>query len=99
MSAASKQDLISWFKEGVNQKKSHMIVFCDQIDWFDFPVYTSGLEEFKEEYLKYSEPHSAIVVVEVYDLNMSMDEQMKEYRAHHYPDGFNVLEVLSGKSS
>ena len=89
MSAATKQDLISWFKEGVSLKKDHMIVFCDQIEWHDFPIFISGLEEFKKEFDKYSSEHSAIKIMEVYDLNMGMDEQMKERRAFHYPEGFN----------
>lgn len=93
MSAATKQDLISWFKQGVDLKRDHMIVLCDQIDWYDFPLYTSGLEEFKREFKKYSKPQSAIKIIEVYDLNIDMDEQMKEYRAFHCPEEFDVMEV------
>lgn len=88
MNAATKQDLISWFKQGIDLKRDHMIVLCDQIDWYDFPVFTGGLEEFKQEYEKYSKPHSAIKIMGVYDLNMSIDEQMEEIRAFHYPEGF-----------
>lgn len=89
MSTATKSDLISWFKIGVESKENHMIVLCDQIEWYDFPRYTSGLEEFKREFKKYSKPQSAIKIIEVYDLNINMDEQMKEYRAFHYPEGFH----------
>jgi len=89
MSAATKQDLISWFKQGVDLKKDHMIVLCDQIDWYDFPIYTKGLKKFKEAYNKYSPECSAIKIIEVYNLNMSMDEQMEEIRAFHYPEGFH----------
>lgn len=88
MSTATKSDLISWFKQGVDLKKDHMIVLCDQIDWYDFPVFTGSLGEFKQEYKKYSSKHSAIKIIEVYDLNMSMDEQMEEMRAFYYPEGF-----------
>lgn len=91
MSAATKQDIISWFETGVENKEDHMIVLCDQIDWYDFPIYTKGLEKFKEVYDKYSPKHSAIKIIEVYDLNMSMDEQMEEVRAFHYPEGFQEI--------
>jgi len=70
-----------------------MIVLCDRIDWYDYPIFTSDLECFKQEFEKHSKSHSAIKIIEVYDLNIDMHEQMEEGKAFHYPEGFDGMEV------
>ena len=87
MSSVSKSDIKRWFKEGIEDNQDHMMVVCDTYDWSHFPVYTKGLEEFTKR-------HSEIIsknmneVMEVYDLKSTLDFQMKEHRAFHYPKGF-----------
>ena len=87
MDAASKDDIKRWFQEGVKDNQDRMIVVCDTYDWSDFPVYTKGLKEFTKRYLEIVSKDMN-KVMEVYDLKMSLDFQMDEHRAFHYPEGF-----------
>ena len=83
-----KNEIRSWFDDGVSRGHTFMIVVCDTFDWEDHPVYTS-LGGFNEEYWKnYNHPMQQIM--EVYDLSMDRETQMAEHRAFHYPPGFNL---------
>jgi len=91
MTAASKQQIRQWFKEGKNAGYDFMIVCCDTFDWEDFPVYTKrGIEGFKTEYKRVMSNR----IMEVYDLNMDLEMQMGERRAFHYPKGFSRIALL-----
>lgn len=81
--AASKDDLIFWFKKGVSQGATHMIVVCDTFDWAHFPVYVSPGEDVREVEKKYAES-SGHKIMEVYKMAMGMSAQMNEHRAFHY---------------
>ena len=83
MSAASKSDLIGWFKCGVAQGATHMIVVCDTFDYHDFPVYVTPDQNVLEEEKKYAGVNMQ-KVMEVYNLAMSMDAQMAQRRAFNY---------------
>lgn len=77
--AASLADLIRWFKEGKEQKATHMIVVCDTFDWDDYPVYVKPDENVQEVGKKYG-LHGEVNmqrVTEVYDLSKDMEGQMK----------------------
>jgi hypothetical protein len=72
-----------WFDNGIEQKADFMIMVCDTFDWGDYPVYIKK-ENFWEEYHK----HNGInmqTIMEVYDLHLNKDIQLKEHRAFHYP--------------
>jgi len=81
--AASKDDLISWFKCGVAQNATHMIVVCDTYDWRDFPVYVSESQNVREVESKYAGVNMQ-KIMEVYNLNMDMNAQMAQHRAFNY---------------
>jgi hypothetical protein len=84
MSAATKQDLTSWFDEGVKQGATHMIVACDTFDYDDYPVYVRPDEDVRkrEETIRNS---SMQRVMEVYKLDPAQrDAQLSEQRAFHY---------------
>lgn len=94
MPAATKEDLRRWFEEGVRDGGEFMIVFCDTYEWKDYPVYTKGgLEGFKKEYKRVM----CSRIMEVYDLNIDIETQMREKRAFHYPQGFDLDDFLEEK--
>ena len=78
--AATKQDIMRWFKNGVDEKQTHMIVVCDCYDYEDYPVYV-GKDEDVREIEKYYNGKELQAIMEVYNLRMDLDSQMEEYRA------------------
>ena len=78
------QDLSSWFDNGVKQGATHMLVVCDTFDYEDYPVYSNGQKDTLDKYSYYNGSNMQ-KVMEVYDLAMSKDSQMKEHRALHLP--------------
>lgn len=49
------EDLHRWFREGVRQKATHMIVACDTFDYEDYPIYVSKEQDVREELRKVRE--------------------------------------------
>jgi hypothetical protein len=82
--AASKQDITSWFDEGVKQGATHMIVACDTFDHDDYPVYVKPGEDVRKcEDRILKSPMQR--VMEVYKLDPTRrDTQLAEFRAFHY---------------
>lgn len=83
----TKEDITGWFKEGVKDKQDNLIVACDTYDHTDYPIYTKGLKEFKEQY-KSHDGVNMQEIMEVYDLTKKMEPQLKAHRAFNYPKGF-----------
>ncbi len=83
----SKDDIRRWFQKGVEDNQDQMVVVCDTYDWSEFPVYTKGLKGFTRRYSEIVD-NDMNEVMEVYDLKMSLNFQMSEHRAFHYPKGF-----------
>jgi hypothetical protein len=81
---ATKVDIIRWFREGVKQGKKRMIVWCDTYDYSDFPAYTDKTGEELRKYCLSENGHNMKRLMEVYDLEADMDEQLGENRAFHY---------------
>lgn len=85
--AATKDDIISWFQEGVKNKKDFLIVVCDTFDWDDYPIFTKGDANFEKQYVSHNE-HNMQKIMEVYDLHKNMKTQLAEDRSFHYPKAF-----------
>lgn len=85
--AATLPDIKRWFKDGVAQKATHMIVVCDTFDYDDYPMYANGLEDFKKKWIEATTNMQR--PMEVYDLSMSMESQSNPTsRVWNYPEGF-----------
>ena len=82
--AATKQEIVSWFKRGVTKGATHMIVVCDTFDWNDYPVFAKTLTEAHVQVTAHNGPNMQRVM-EVYDLHADMDEQLAEHRAWRLP--------------
>ncbi len=84
MSAATRQEISTWFDRGVERGATHMIIVCDTYDHDDYPVFAFG----DAEALANHEQHNGKNmqrVMEVYDLRADKDEQMQEHRAMRLP--------------
>jgi hypothetical protein len=74
--STSPRELAKWFQEGVKQKATHMIVVCDTFDYSDYPVYVTAGQDARE-IVKERNQNEMQKVMEVYNLKMSMNEQVK----------------------
>ncbi len=80
---ASKEDIRGWFKDGVSQGKSYMIVACDTYDWGNYPVYCS-LSDYAEKHASHNGKNMQ-KVDEVYSLKQPMEEQLALQRCFRGP--------------
>lgn len=80
--AATKEDIIHWFKHGKDDGATHMIVVCDTFNYNDFPRYVFPGEDVHEK----AKPGEMERIMEVYSLTLDMDYQLAEPRAFHYTD-------------
>jgi hypothetical protein len=72
----TKDDIRGWFKSGVSQEATHLIVVCDTYDWEDYPVYVMPGTDAREEVDKRHGVNMA-KVMEVYNLKKDMEEQIE----------------------
>jgi len=47
----SKDDIRDWFKSGVRQEATHLIVICDTFDYTDYPVYILPGQDARKKFL------------------------------------------------
>jgi hypothetical protein len=72
-----------WLEETKEKKATHMFVVTDNFDYTDYPVpFTGTPDEARAAAEKY--PRNMQKLMEVYDLNMDFDEQLKQFRAFNY---------------
>lgn len=81
--AATRSDIERWFKSGVAQGATHLIVVCDTFDWEDFPVYVMPNQDARTTTALH-DGHNMEQVMECYNLRMDMEFQLNEHRAFHY---------------
>jgi hypothetical protein len=78
----TKEEIGQWFDRGVEEGATHMLVVCDTYDWDDYPVYVKLGEDAREQAAKY--PHDMQKLMEVYNLAIDRDQQLKQGRAFNY---------------
>lgn len=71
--AASLRDIKEWFREGVRDGATHMIVVCDTFDWEDSPVYVKAGEDARAKADGYRDKDMQRVM-EVYNLKKPWPE-------------------------
>lgn len=80
----TQEDIKSWFEEGLKQKATHMVVVCDTFDHSDYPVYVKKDEDVHKIEKKNDNSENMTKVMEVYNLNKSMNEQLSQMRCFEY---------------
>ena len=72
--AARTSTIRDWFEKGVEQGKTHMVVYCDTFDWEDFPVYCESAEAARK---LHAAPNANMETIEeIYNLSGNMEEQL-----------------------
>ena len=73
-----------WFKRGLSQQKSHMLVVRDGFDYEYYPVYSASPDDVAELLETYNDVNMQRVM-EVYDLLDDPQKQLKAKRAWAVP--------------
>ena len=81
--ATSRMMIKEWLERGIEEKATHMIVVCDTFDYDDYPVFVSADEDVREMASKFTFENMQRVM-EVYNLSMDIEEQVKEQRTFNY---------------
>lgn len=77
------QDIERWFKEGLRQHATHVVVVCDTFEYDEYPVYVIPGQDVHRIV---AEKNAASMqrVMEVYKMSMDMDVQLKQHRSFNY---------------
>lgn len=78
--AARYEEIHLWLVVGKREGATHVIVACDTFDWSDYPVYVKPEQDVNEQVAKYNGKDMQ-KIMEVYNLAMDIDMQLKEHRA------------------
>lgn len=74
--STSREEIKSWLERGQKEGATHVIVVCDTFDHEDYPVMVMPGEDAKEKYEEYNGKDMQRVM-EVYNLKMDWDDQLK----------------------
>ena len=86
--AATREDIRAWFLKGKEQGATHMLVACDTYDWTDYPVFVKPQKNVIKQVAVYQRK-SMQEVMEVYDLALDMDEQLRSGRVWNTGEAVN----------
>lgn len=73
--AASREDIRDWFRAGVQQGATHMLVMCDTFDWSDYPVFVQPDQDVRT-IVNERNGNNMQQLMEVYDLKQSETSQV-----------------------
>jgi hypothetical protein len=80
----TRDDIRDWYREGLHQHATHLLVVTDTYDWEDYPVYAvddADCTRLVAEYQGWSMQR----VTEVYDLRQPLDPQLNAHRSWSVP--------------
>lgn len=81
----TKEEIKMALLKGATGEYSYLLICCDTFDWEDFPVYVRPNQNI-DDIISYYMNSSTIRIIEIYNYNLSLDEQLNEYRANNiYP--------------
>lgn len=78
--AATWEEIHEWLMRGKREGATHVIIVCDTFEWEDYPVYVKPDENAPAKVEEYR-GKSMQKVMEVYNLALDIDAQLKEYKA------------------
>lgn len=81
--ATSKNEIGDWFDVGKSLGKDFMIIACDTFEYEDYPIYCTK-DEVRPKYNSHNGQNMQ-TVMEVYDLNMDKNVQLKMQRCFNLP--------------
>ncbi len=79
--AASRERIAKWFDTGKVNGQTHMVVFCDDFEYEDYPSYVPDQSSLEEALSK--DGRNMQRIMEVYNYSLDREEQLNEFRAWH----------------
>ncbi len=93
--ATTQEEIRDWLHEGRQKGATHVIVVCDTFDSGDYPVFVMPGEDVAERAVEF-DGQNMQKVMEVYDLSLDVEMQLREERAYHgYTPGTPELSPLT----
>ncbi len=83
MTAASRQDIISWLHEGKKKGATHVVIVCDTYSWSDYPVYVMPDGDARKIAEANNGPNMT-KLMEVYKLADDWETQLNQRRVFNY---------------
>ncbi len=80
----TRDDIKRWIERGQEEGATHVIVVCDTFDYGDYPVMVMPGEDVRKKYTENNDDSAMKKVMEVYNLSMDIEEQIKEERVFNY---------------
>lgn len=80
--AISKETIKGWL-DRAKESQTHMLVVCDTFSYDYYPVFVEKSDNVDSVYTQYSNKEMQ-TVMEVYNLNQSIEEQMQERRSFNF---------------
>ena len=79
----NKEEIKQIIMSGNTLEYSHCIIVCDTFEYEDYPVYVKHGEDIYEYIKYYNDCNRMSKIMEIYNYNLDLDEQLKEIRAYH----------------
>lgn len=80
--SATLQDIKHWLSKAKEHKATHLIVAVDNYNFNNYPVYVTADENIHKEIERINDADIQ-GIDEVYNMSMSIGEQLSERRAYH----------------
>ena len=79
----TRENIREWLEDGAEEGATHVIVICDTFSYEEYPVFVSSSEKVSDKVNSYRSKDMQ-TVMEVYNLSMDWDEQLKRERCFEY---------------
>lgn len=80
--AATENDILTWLRYAKEKGATHVVVACDTFSWTDYPVFVQPEHQIKKV-VDGLDGKNMQKVMEVYNLAMDIETQLRERRAWH----------------
>ena len=78
-----KEEIRKIVLSGNTGEYSHVMIVCDTFDYQDYPVYVKYGEDIKIIVAKYNAYNNTNRIMEIYNYNLDLENQLNETRAYH----------------
>ncbi len=80
----TRERIRGWIERGQEEGATHVIVVCDTFGYGDYPVMVMPGEDVRKKFTENNDDSAMKKVMEVYNLSMDIEEQIKERRSFNF---------------
>ena len=80
----TRDDITRWFNDAKSNGATHLLIVCDTFEYSNYPVEVLPSQSANAVYRQLNGTNMR-KVEEVYDLSLSLTQQLNEVRAFHLP--------------